>query len=355
MKRQIPIVLLVFLCAQLSFAESIPDLADSDIFQPEVPAYQSGELIVRFADIEAGVQPPGGPIIVGPVRSRVIRDEISDFIVSGAVVKKELDGVAPGLAVVKLPEGTTVPQAFMQFNSSAQVKYAEPNYKYKLQVIPNDPLFDQQWALDNPGFPYGMGQADADIDANEAWDIQTGDSNIVVAVLDTGVDYTHPDLAGNMWVNDAEMTGFPGWDDDGNGFIDDIYGYDFVNLDSDPADDHFHGTHVAGIIGADTNNATGIAGVCWDVQIMALKVGSGGYGGVNLDAAVAAIGYARDHGAKVINASWGGYEYSQALKDAIDAIRSDGILFVAAAGNDYGNNNDFYPFYPAMIRTTSFQ
>ena len=112
MKRQIPIVLLVFLCAQLSFAESIPDLADSDIFQPEVPAYQSGELIVRFADIEAGVQPPGGPIIVGPVRSRVIRDEISDFIVSGAVVKKELDGVAPGLAVVKLPEGTTVPQAF---------------------------------------------------------------------------------------------------------------------------------------------------------------------------------------------------------------------------------------------------
>jgi hypothetical protein len=299
-----------------------------------------GEVVVRFVDKD--LQPPSTPETMGPRTTRAIRSAVSDSIVRGAAVRKEYDRVVSGLALVKLPAGTSVHDAVTRFNQSANILYAEPNYKYRFLRIPNDPNFPQQWALHNTGQTGGT--VDADIDGPEAWDIQTGSKKVLVAVADSGIDYKHPDLGPNLWMNTKELFGLPNVDDDGNGYADDFYGYDFVNNDGDPADDVFHGTFCAGIIGAMGNNMTGIAGVCWNASIVALKVGDAN--GVSLDAAIAAIEYATAIGAKVINASWGGYQYSQALKDAIDAAGESGVLFAAAAGND-SSDNDQYPLYPA--------
>ena len=299
-----------------------------------------GEVVVRFVD--KNLQPPSTPETMGPRTTRAIRSAVSDSIVRGATVRKEYDRVVSGLALVKLPAGTSVHDAVTRFNQSANILYAEPNYKYRFLRIPNDPNFPQQWALHNTGQTGGT--VDADIDGPEAWDIQTGSKKVLVAVADSGIDYKHPDLGPNLWMNTKELFGLPNVDDDGNGYADDFYGYDFVNNDGDPADDVFHGTFCAGIIGAMGNNMTGITGVCWNASIVALKVGDAN--GVSLDAAIAAIEYATAMGAQVINASWGGYQYSQALKDAIDAAGESGVLFAAAAGND-SSDNDQYPLYPA--------
>src|SRR5262249_44280929 len=145
---------------------------------------------------------------------------------------------------------------------------AEPNAVLMPAQVPNDPDFQRDYGLRNTGQTGGT--PDADIDADEAWDVTTGSSSIVVAVIDTGVDYTHPDLAANMWHNPGEIPGNKK-DDDGNGFVDDYYGYDFLNKDGDPMDDDGHGTHVAGTIGMVGNNAVGATGVNWNVEIMALK------------------------------------------------------------------------------------
>jgi hypothetical protein len=345
MRRQVLISLLVLLSAAPAFAlqeatgaVNLSAFAFSGLVQERSSLYKPGEVVVRFSDTSEAAGVP----IVGPLTKRAIRSAISDSIISGATVRKEFDRVVSGLAVVKLPDGTAVVDALIRFNRSANVLYAEPNYKYKFLLVPNDPNFSRQWALNNTGQTGGT--PDADIDAPEAWDIQTGSGDIIVAVIDSGVDYNHPDLAGNMWRNTVELNGIPGFDDDGNGYVDDIYGYDFLNNDGDPADDLFHGTHCAGIVGADANNARGVAGVCWDVNIMALKVGD--TYGVDLAAAIEAIGYAVTMGAKVINASWGSYQDSQGLRDAIAGANAAGVMFVAAAGNEY-NDNDQFPMYPA--------
>jgi subtilisin family serine protease len=236
------------------------------------------------------------------------------------------------------------------FMADPNVEYVEPNYIYELDLIPNDPRFDDQWALHNTGQTGGTG--DADIDAPEAWDIEQGDPAVIVAITDTGVDYNHEDLRDNMWTNPGETPG-DGVDNDGNGYVDDIHGYDFGNDDGDPMDDHNHGTHVAGTIGAVGNNNRGITGVNLQTQLMALKfikpIKCGnftiGTGGSNADAAEAII-YATDNNAKIINASWGGTSESATLKDAITFADSGGVLFVAAAGND-GTDNDTEPHYPS--------
>ncbi|MHC4205443.1 MAG: S8 family serine peptidase, partial [Planctomycetota bacterium] len=318
--------------------------------------YKQDELIVRFADPEAGTQLPEGPVLMGPLTRRAIRSSISDFIVAGAVVDTEYDTIAPGLAVVKLPAGTNVLDAGIKFLQSANVIYAEPNYKYKPCVVPNDPFFPDLWGLENTGQTGGT--EDADIDAPEAWDITTGSSDIVVAVIDSGIDYMHPDLVANMWVNAAEYAGTPGVDDDGNGYIDDIYGYDFAGASAarpgdgngDPQDAWFHGTHVAGIIGAVGNNGQGVAGVCWNVRMMALKIYADDFNVVPESFAadaIEAVQYAIDNGADIINFSSGGEYDSQALKETIEKAGDAGLLFVAGAGNDYGSDNDETPVYPA--------
>ncbi|MCA8925995.1 MAG: S8 family serine peptidase, partial [Planctomycetes bacterium] len=189
------------------------------------------------------------------------------------------------------------------------------------------------------------------IQAPQAWELETGSAQVVVAVIDTGVDYTHPDLSANMWTNPGEVPG-NGVDDDRNGVVDDFYGYDFANGDPDPRDDNVHGTHCAGTVGAVGDNGVGVAGVCWSVRIMALKfLGSDGSG--NTSDAIACIHYAIANGADVMSNSWGGGESSRALEEAITAARAAGIVFVAAAGNS-GDTRVHYPgAYPAALTVSA--
>jgi len=236
------------------------------------------------------------------------------------------------------------------YQNDPDVEYAELNYKVWLCLEPNDTNYPIQWPLANTGQMYPAsgtynsppGTYDCDIDANEAWEISTGSSDIIVAVVDTGVDYNHRDMANNIWFNELELNGAAGVDDDENGYIDDIYGYDFINGDGDPIDDSGHGTHCAGIIAADGNNGLDITGVCWDSKIMSLKFLSSGGSGDTGDA-IEAFYYAVAAGADVVSNSWAGGGYTQYMQDAIDYAYSQGVIMVAAAGNDYSD----IPTYPS--------
>jgi len=173
-----------------------------------------------------------------------------------------------GLQRVGLAQGVSLEAALAAYRADPRVLYAEPDYRVQMTLAPNDPQFVSQWALDNTGQTGGT--PDADIDAPGAWNVTTGTSSTIVAVIDTGVDYNHPDLAANMWVNAREIAG-NGVDDDENGFVDDVRGWNFVRNTNDPMDDQGHGTHVAGTIGAVGDNGVGVAGVNWNVRIMAVK------------------------------------------------------------------------------------
>jgi subtilisin family serine protease len=224
----------------------------------------------------------------------------------------------------------------------------EPDFAIRPTAVPNDPSFTDQWGLRNTG--QSGGSRGGDIAAVSAWDVTTGSRSVVVAVIDSGFDYTHPDLAANAWRNPGEVPG-DGLDNDGNGFVDDVHGWDFANDDADPMDDDGHGTHVAGTIGAVGDNGVGVTGVSWQVSIMGLKFldaeGSG-----SISDAIAAISYAtrmrREFGVNVVatNNSWGGADRSLALRAAIAEGGAAGILFVTAAGND-GVNGDRRANYPA--------
>ncbi|MHC4720640.1 MAG: S8 family peptidase, partial [Planctomycetota bacterium] len=251
---------------------------------------------------------------------------------------------------LELEPGQSLEQAAAAYQQDPDIEYAELNYIVSIHATPNDPLYPIQWPLNNSGqmYPHSgrynppPGTPDSDIDAPEAWDIHTGSSEIIVAVVDTGADYTHRDLDDNMWVNQAELGGAPGVDDDENGYVDDIYGYNFAYGNSDPTDDHGHGTHVAGVIAAEGNNGSDIAGLCWNTKIMALKfLDSSGSG--QIADAIPAFYYAVENGADVMSNSWGGGFYMQSMQDAIDYAHSQGVIIVASAGN---GNTDI-PAYPA--------
>ncbi len=297
-----------------------------DFTKPGNVPYKPGELIVHFAPKANGIR-----------RNKQEKKQILNSF-SAATIKRNFK-LVPGLSVVKLPPGMTVEKALHVFNKANGILYAQPNYQVKIcSTIPDDPRFDELWGMTR-------------INAPEAWDISIGSSQIIIAVIDTGVDYTHPDLVANMWVNEAEFNGTQGFDDDGNGFVDDIYGYDFCNDDGNPMDDHYHGTHCAGTIGAVGNNSQGVAGVCWNVRIMAIKFLDSGGGGWTSDA-IESVEYSILMGANLSSNSWGGVDYNQGLKDAIDAAGAAGMLFVAAAGNPYDSenpNNDESPRYPASL------
>jgi predicted outer membrane repeat protein len=264
----------------------------------------------------------------------------------GECVQQMYTSLVPGLGVVKLPAGASTSAVRDAFIASGGVQYAEYDYKQTVQAVPNDPRFGELWGMHNTGANGGV--AGADIDAVKAWDLGTGSKDIIVAVIDTGVDYMHPDLAANMWVNTGEIPG-NGIDDDGNGYVDDVYGYDFYDFDGDPMDVGGHGTHCAGTIGAVGNNGVGVAGVCWNVRIMALRFlgPDGGY----TSGAISSIEYAVRMGATFTSNSWGGGGYSQALYDAITAAGAANQLFIAAAGNGgfdgIGDDNDAIPHYPS--------
>lgn len=336
---------------------------------------------------------------------------------------------------VKIPDNRSVEDAIATYRLHPDVEYVEPNYYRHATDIPNDTFFSLMWGLHNTGQTLpgdsSPGTPDADIDCPEVWDTQTGDANVVIAVLDTGVDLDHVDLADNIWSNtdewsgDANSDGFPGVeavdddgdassdaesntndgidndgdglvdengidfrdedvmaadydqdderlvgpdgeygtgddddddialapnDDDENGYIDDMNGWDFVAYSNDPDDDHsedeiYHGTHVSGTIGAVGNNGTGVTGVSWSASIMPLKIlDEHGTGSVADE--IKAIDYAIDNGAQIINASFGGGSSVSSEYSAIQSAGAAGILFVAAAGND-GRDLDLLPVYPA--------
>ncbi len=235
-----------------------------------------------------------------------------------------------------------IESAIQRLEADPRVEYAQPNYVLYALEIPNDTRFNDLWGMNNTGQTGGT--PDADIDAVEAWDVYTGSSDVLVAVIDSGVDYTHPDLVNNIWTNPGEIAG-NGIDDDGNGYIDDIHGYDFANGDADPMDDNDHGTHCSGTIGGVANNAEGVAGVAWDVSIMGLKFLTSAGSGSTANA-ISCIEYGTDMGVDVMSNSWGGGPYDASMEAAIEAANAADIFFVAAAGND-GSDNDVTPHYPS--------
>lgn len=266
--------------------------------------------------------------------------------VLGSYVKSTIP--SGNLVVIKRPAFEIQANVIKSLSENPYVEVIEPNYIYRLDRTANDPLLGKLWGLKNIGQDdKAPGVKGVDVDAERAWDITTGSDQVVVAVIDTGIDYNHPDLKDNMWINQAEASGKAGVDDDGNGYVDDVYGQNFVETDAtpDPMDDHGHGSHCSGTIGAKGDDGKGIVGVAWNVKFMALKFLSA-QGSGTLEGAIRSIDYATKMGAKIMSNSWGGGGYSETLKEAIQRANKAGALFVAAAGNN-GTNNDDKPHYPS--------
>jgi len=238
---------------------------------------------------------------------------------------------------VSLLAKESVYDAIARLRKRPEVAWVQPNYHYRLlETTPNDPFLSVQWHLDNS-------PSEPDIQATKAWDTTTGSDSVLVAVIDTGIDYAHPDLVANLWTHPGETPG-DALDNDGNGYIDDWRGWDFADRDNDPKDDHGHGTHVAGILGAVGNNGVGVSGVCWKVRILPLD-GFGFEDSLSSDL-IEAIRYAKNMGARIINASWGDQYEDLLMQEAIREFTAAGGLFVTAAGNDYGENNDYFSSFP---------
>lgn len=255
--------------------------------------------------------------------------------------------------ILKFNTKQNIEELIRIYNSTGLFEYVEPNYigsgagkKGILQITPNDTYFSRQWAFYNDG-SFSLSQAifDADIDMELAWEIEQGDSSIIIAILDSGLKLNHPDINTRVWINNNETHN--NIDDDENGFIDDVQGWDFANNDNDPTDDHGHGTNVAGIIGADENNNLGYAGVDWNSRLMVCKVLDDNSWGL-YSWWTEAIYYAVDNGADIINMSVGGTGFSNTLQEAIDYAYNNGVIVVTSMMNE--DNNVIY--YPAGYSTT---
>ncbi|MBI1249468.1 S8 family serine peptidase [bacterium] len=263
--------------------------------------------------------------------------QVSSLLASSGFQVEVVRGLGLVGQLLVRSEGASAADVGAWFSSLDVISTYEQDVASVFNVVPNDPSYSSTYGIQK-------------IDAPQAWDKTTGSDSVVVGIIDTGVDYTHPDLVNNIWTNPGEIAG-NGIDDDHNGFVDDVHGFDFVNNDGDPMDDNFHGTHVAGTIAAQGNNSKGVSGVAWNTSIMALKFLSASGTGYTSDA-VRAINYATmmrtQYGVniRVLNNSWGGGGYSASLESAIQASAAADILFVAAAGND-GTNNDTSAHYPS--------
>lgn len=309
------------------------------------PEYVDGQIIVklkpmltisRAADMEAAAE-----------EFHLLNARLGAEIIESMSIDHDTE-----LFLVRIPASMGVDEAILTYRSNKFVEYAEPNHLWypEAPVFPNDAHFWRLWGMHNTGqdfYPnvfWEKGIPGADIGAPEAWGVRTDASSVLVAVIDTGIDINHADLKNNIWVNEAELNGEPGVDDDGNGYIDDIYGWDFANDDNTVFDGQsfdYHGTHCAGTIGAEGNNGIGVAGVAWNAQIMSCKFIHGRSG--STWNAIKAVEYASMMGAKITSNSWGGGGYNKALEDA---IARSGMLFIASAGNE-ATDNDVIPHYPS--------
>ena len=307
---------------------------------PVSPAdYVPDELLVKFkSDIEKGSIQKAHALL-------------------GANKMKEFKFI--GFQHIKLPAGMSVEEGIQKYLQNPDVEYVQPNYILRIKTTtPNDTGYANLWGLHNTGQTVNntQGTVEADIDAPEAWDITTGSDNVVIAVIDSGVAYDHPDLKDNIWTNPGETSCTDGIDNDGNGYVDDCKGWDFVGNDNAPYDFNGHGTHISGTIAAVGNNAIGITGVNWTAKIMILRAGNA-LGSLTTADIIEAIDYARLNGAKVINASFGGSSFSQSTMDAITSANTSGIVFVAAAENGgsdkIGDNNDSTPQYPSSYNVSN--
>jgi subtilisin family serine protease len=393
--------------ALINFAQRIDILGD--IF-PERPAAATKPAAAVSGNIPRTGEPSGSRILVKWKQSPGTA-AVKTFTAS--TLARELrtfEKVGAGkLQVLTLPPGKTAASAVAQYRQNNLVEYAEPDYKLHLATLPNDPelVNGRQWALHNLGAPAaGSGTAaarqaapparsawlpasaktgtavdsrilaqpsavgststarphsgnDVDIGAEEGWQIRSNAADIIVAVIDSGVNYNHEDLAANMWRNPGEIPG-NGIDDDHNGLVDDVFGCNAVARTGDPLDDHGHGTHVAGIIGAVGNNNIGVSGVAWQVKIMACKfmipVTDATTGEIDANGdtshAIYCIEYAISNGARIMNNSWGGTNESLGLKEAIMDAEAAGVIFVVAAGNE-ATNNDLTNSFPACCQVAN--
>jgi thermitase len=289
--------------------------------------YKKGEIIIKF---KSGVSELKAKTAI--LKSGLATSDKGLFRKKTSIIRK-----------VILNSSVTIEKAMVELKKNPDVEYVQPNYLYHVSTIPDDYEFASQWGLKNTGQTINrtVGIVGYDINAESAWDTTTECGGVVIAVLDTGVNYSHKDLSDNMWNGDACV------DELGTPMGGCIHGYDFVENDKDPKDLFGHGTHVAGIIAAKGNDGNRISGVCWNAKIMAVRVlDVSGYG--STDNIVSGINFAIKNGAKILNASWGDYYYDQILYDAIEVAREHNVLFIASSGNS-NLNNDLYPQYPASF------
>ncbi|MFT6787497.1 MAG: serine protease [Pseudoalteromonas rhizosphaerae] len=304
--------------------------------EPSARASQDSLLVMYKKGTSVAMRSQARSLVKAKV-SDLNKDGVDDnysSILSGRLAKFEVTGMS-------------TKQAIKLLQTHAAVEYVEPDYRVSIATAPNDPDFSKLWGLHNEG--QSGGTADADIDALEAWSITTGGKDVVVGVIDTGVDHSHSDLTANMWINPNEIAG-DGIDNDDNGYIDDVHGINAITNVGDPMDDQGHGTHVSGTIGAAGNNNNGVVGVNHEAAIVGCKFLDASGSGSTSDA-IKCIDYMvslKNAGVnvRVLNNSWGGGGFSQALADAITASEQADILFVAAAGND-AVDNDQNPHYPS--------
>ncbi len=305
--------------------------------QPRQPEHVPGEILVQLRS--------------GGLRSQALVTQTLRQALGGVSIRS-IQGLATDSQVQKivLTRDEDMGRALGALKQNEAVRVAEPNWVIRAleSGVPNDPEFGKLWGLRNQGQADAAGQvgtAGSDVNLLPLWQRGfTGSKNVVVAVIDTGIDWTHPDLVDNLYTNAAEVAG-NGKDDDGNGFVDDIHGWNFNANTANSSDDHDHGTHCAGTIGAMGNNSQGVAGVNWNVTLMPIKFLSASGSGSS-EGAINSINYARQMKVNIMSNSWGGGGFSQIMQDSITAARDQGILFVAAAGNDAADN-DASASYPA--------